>query len=142
VGIPDVTRPCSFVFLRAGDRVAVSERSDDEKGPYFRPPGGGIEFGETSTDAARRELQEELGLEIDELTPLGVLENLFQLNGRPHHEICFVFEATLEPEMLERLDGAEVMESGAVDVEVVRVMEISALETVTLYPDGVRSLLA
>lgn len=52
-----------------------------------------------------------------------------------------MFEASLEPEVLERLNGAAVIETTAVDTEVIRVMAISALDNVTLYPDGVRSLL-
>lgn len=35
-----------------GDRVLVSEMQDKIDGVFYRPPGGGIEFGETSRDAA------------------------------------------------------------------------------------------
>jgi ADP-ribose pyrophosphatase YjhB (NUDIX family) len=142
MGIANVTRPCAFVFLRAGDRVAVSEMIDPDDGTtYYRPAGGGIEFGERSGDAARRELQEELDLRIGELALLGVLENVFQMQGEPYHEICFVFEAPLEPDVLDRLDGVQVLETTASDTEIIRVLPRAALDGLTLYPDGVRALL-
>lgn len=40
-------------------------------GTYWMAPGGGIEDGETEEDAARREVQEELGINITNLVKLG-----------------------------------------------------------------------
>ena len=81
---PNVTRPCAFVFLRAGDHVLVSEMHDDVEGVFYRPPGGGIEFRETSDAAARRELQEELDVSVGDLTLIGVREEIFTLRGEPN----------------------------------------------------------
>lgn len=69
----------------------------EEPGPdgFARPLGGGIEFGESSADAARRELREELGVELEDLRLLGVLESRFELNGAAGHEIVFVYAAQL-----------------------------------------------
>jgi ADP-ribose pyrophosphatase YjhB (NUDIX family) len=58
---PNVTRPWAFVFLRSNDRVLVSEMHDPIEGVFYRPPGGGIEFGETSEEAARREVTRSSG---------------------------------------------------------------------------------
>jgi ADP-ribose pyrophosphatase YjhB (NUDIX family) len=62
---------------------------------FFRPLGGAVEFGEAAVDALRREIREELDDEIEHPVLLGVLENLFQFDGTPCHEIVFVFEARL-----------------------------------------------
>lgn len=63
---------------------------------FYRPIGGGIEFGETSCEAIVREVQEELGLSIKDLRLLGTLESLFVYNGKPGHEIVQVYDACFE----------------------------------------------
>lgn len=60
-----------------------------------RPPGGGIEFGETAQEALRREMREEFATEVEIGPRLLVLENLFSFNGMPGHEWVVVHEARL-----------------------------------------------
>ena len=81
------------VVLRPGALLVAAERDGVTGQRYFRPPGGGVEFGERAEDAVRRELREELGLELAALRLLGVIENLFTFEGLPGHEIVFVFAA-------------------------------------------------
>ena len=140
---PNVTRPCAFVFLRADDRVLVSEMRDPIEGVFYRPPGGGIEFGETSEEAARRELREELRISVDRLALLGVREEIFMHRGEPFHEIAFVYETLLAPEALEALDGIAIVEDDD-DVEIARVVSIVDLRAgrfTPLYPERVLELL-
>jgi 8-oxo-dGTP pyrophosphatase MutT (NUDIX family) len=140
---PNVTRPCAFVFLRAGDRVLVSEMHDPVEGRFYRPPGGGIEFRETSDQAARRELHEELGVTIDELALLGVREELFHLRGQPYHEIDFIYEGWVDPDALGALEGARIVENDD-DIEIARVVGVQELRDgrfAPLYPAGVLDLL-
>jgi ADP-ribose pyrophosphatase YjhB (NUDIX family) len=145
VGIPNITRPCAFVFLRSGNRLLVSEMVDED-GTFYRPPGGGIEFQEHSLDAARRELREEFDLELqsEDLTLLGVIENIFDFGGEPHHEICFIYEARVDAAVLELLDGVAVNDLPApVDYEVAKVFALPDLLALDpLYPEGVQGLLA
>ena len=51
-----------FVFVRRGDAYLVLHRSE-KQGAYWHGVAGGLEAGETSADAAARELREETGLE-------------------------------------------------------------------------------
>jgi ADP-ribose pyrophosphatase YjhB (NUDIX family) len=89
-------RPIALAAVRRGDDLLVYEGTDRASGDrIFRPLGGGIEFGETSEQAVRRELREELAAELTNVQLLGVLENIFSWEGRPHHEIVFVFGADL-----------------------------------------------
>lgn len=88
-------RPIALVYLRQDDRIFVGE-THDPTGPFtfYRPLGGGIEFGETSKAAAVREFREELGQEITNLRRVGVFESIFtDRRGRSGHEIAFVYEA-------------------------------------------------
>jgi 8-oxo-dGTP pyrophosphatase MutT (NUDIX family) len=82
---------CLFSF---GDRILVSESADIVEGDrYCRPLGGGIEFGESSATAMQREIREEIGGEIENLQLLGVIENRFIHEGKPGHEIVFLYDA-------------------------------------------------
>jgi len=140
---PNVTRPCAFVFLRAGDRVLVSEMRHPVDGIWYRPPGGGIEFRETSEEAARRELQEELRVTAVDLALLGVREEMFTLSDEPYHEIVFVYETWIASDVLEALDGTAIVEDDD-DIEVARVVDVEALRAgryAPLYPDGVLELI-
>ena len=58
-------------------------------------PGGHIEFGETGRTALRREMMEEVGVEIKDGEFLGVVENSFMQHGKPHAEINLVYEMSL-----------------------------------------------
>lgn len=81
------------VFCHQG-KVLLAECFDPAKDErYLSPVGGGVDFGEKSADAAKREVKEELGADIHQLKLLGVIENLFTYNGREGHEIVFVYEA-------------------------------------------------
>lgn len=120
------------------------EGHDPTKGQtFFRPLGGGIEFGERSADALRRELREEFGVDVDGLAYLGTLENLFVYDGRPGHEIRLIHEAQfVDPQHYERerFEGTE--ELG--DHFEAAWKPLSGLRPGgdRLYPDGLLQLIA
>ncbi|HLL82185.1 MAG TPA: NUDIX hydrolase [Longimicrobium sp.] len=89
-------RVLAIGVFREGDRILVARGVDPATGePFYRPLGGGVEFGEHAEAALRREIVEELGATIEEVRLLGVLENIFAYAGRPRHEVIFVFDARL-----------------------------------------------
>ncbi|MDQ4122954.1 MAG: NUDIX domain-containing protein [Acidobacteriota bacterium] len=104
-------RPIAICLLRNGNRILVSEGFDTVQQSYFyRPLGGGIEYGETSEAAISREIREELSVEIENIQLLGVLENIFTYQGEFGHEIVFVFDADFTDKSLyelEEIDGYE-----------------------------------
>ena len=87
-------RNLAICVFRHHSRILVAQGFDDVKNESFlRPLGGAIEFGEMAVEALRREIREELGVEIAEPVRLGVLENVFTYRGQPGHEVIFVFDA-------------------------------------------------
>lgn len=87
-------RAKSVCVFRQGQHILLAEGFDPGKNErYLMPVGGGIDFGETSASAAKREVLEEIGAEIQDIKLLGVLENLFVFDGTPGHEIVFIHEA-------------------------------------------------
>lgn len=74
------------VVVKDGDRVLLTKREDYE---VWCLPGGGIEPGETCTEAAVREMKEETGLDV-------TITRLVGVYSRPT-ENCYnlVYEATI-----------------------------------------------
>ena len=136
-------RAIAIAVIRRGGDLLVFEAHDSVKRErYYRPLGGGIEFGELAADAVRRELAEEVGSGLLDVRRLGVLENVFRLEGEPWHEIVFVFDARLADESLyerERWHGFGDIEPFPVFwLPLERVERGEAI----LYPTGLLELLA
>lgn len=90
-------RPLAICIFRNNDRILVAEGYDPVKDEHFyRPLGGGIEFGEYSQQTIHRELKEEIGAEVCELKYLGTVENIFVFNGTPGHEIIQIYDGVLK----------------------------------------------
>ncbi len=107
-------RPIAICLFRNGNRILVSEGFDTVKQNYFyRPLGGGIEYGESSKAAVAREIREELGIEIENVQLLDVLENIFIYEGQQGHEIVFVFDAKFVDKSLYKLDEIDGFEQEA-----------------------------
>jgi 8-oxo-dGTP pyrophosphatase MutT (NUDIX family) len=86
-------RVIAICVFRHDDKILVFEAYDTiDKKPFYRPLGGAVEFGETTKTAIKREIHEEIGLEATDLKLLGILENIFTNEGKPGHEIVYVYD--------------------------------------------------
>ena len=83
------------VFIHDGKVLASPAVEKSKHKHFYRLPGGKIEFGESSVEALHREIQEELGSEIENLRLLDVVENRFEYEGKRGHEIVFVYSGDL-----------------------------------------------
>jgi ADP-ribose pyrophosphatase YjhB (NUDIX family) len=83
----------------AGTAHAVSQNRPTVENPkgYHRLIGGGVRFGESHRNALLREVREELGAAVADLQFLGAVENVFQIDGVPGHEIVFLYRGRLDP---------------------------------------------
>lgn len=109
--VPARIRVIAIALVQRGDDLLVFESFDAVKRDfYYRPLGGGVEPGERAAEALAREMREELGTEILNVSQLAVLENLFECDGKPGHEVVFLFSCDLADRSIyerETIDCAE-----------------------------------
>jgi len=86
-----VERKAARAIVFDGDgKVALFHAT---KKHYHKLPGGGVEAGEDIETALRRELQEEIGCEVDSIREVGMIEeyrNRFEL-----HQLSYCFTANV-----------------------------------------------
>ena len=137
-------RPVALCVFRNNDRILVCEGFEKLKNEtFYRPLGGGIEFGEKAEDTVRRELMEEINVEVADLKYLGIIENIYIFNEKPYHEIVMIYDGALV--------NAEVYEQAVIvgreaNGDDIRAMWKSLNEfgggKSILYPPGLLELLA
>lgn len=69
-----------------------------ERYDFWYMPGGRCELLEPSNETLRREMSEELGVEVPHLHFLWVVENFFIHRGKAGHELAFYYRVTLPPD--------------------------------------------
>ncbi len=138
-------RPIAICVFRNKDRILVAEGYDPLKDEYFyRPLGGGIEFGETSAETICREMMEEIHVEVEKesLRYLGAVENIFQFNGTAGHEIVMIFDGALKVSGLYDQPLIVGKEADGEDIRAVwKGLDEFGIGKSILYPTGLLNML-
>lgn len=101
---------------------------------YYRLLGGTMEFFETGEETMRREIQEELKSDIEDLQYLGLVENRFEYKGERGHQITFLYSGNLANKDLYSQEKIPILDTKAsVEAEWVLVKDILEGRT-KLYP--------
>lgn len=126
-------RPLAVALIEKENKVLAIKGYDDVKEQtFFRLVGGGIEFGETGQETIKREFMEELGFEPKDIEYYTTVENIFEFNGKPGHEIILVYKAKL-PKNIEDQEVFYVKEEMAKD----KFAEFVTVEDNLIFPDGI-----
>ncbi len=125
-----------FHYRSAGvayqDEHVLLHRIDDED--YWVLPGGRVEFGETSIEALKREMHEELGQEIEVGRLLWMVESFLEDNRQQIHGIGLYYAMTFPTSsaISQHLDAFEVLDAAT------RLSfawhPLNRLATLTVYP--------
>lgn len=73
-----------------GGRALIVKRAHEPRKGEWSLPGGLVELGETLIDAARREIKEETGLDVDVGEVVEVFDRVHHLDGRVRYHFVIV----------------------------------------------------
>jgi ADP-ribose pyrophosphatase YjhB (NUDIX family) len=119
---------------RTAHAVSLHPATEENPHGYHRLIGGSVELGESHRDAMVREVHEELGASVRELTFLDAVENIFRIDGVLGHEVVFLYAGRLDPPP--PLSDASLTEIDGTVVPVVWRPVDDERESVPLYPSA------
>lgn len=86
--------------------------------------GGRVKIGESSEDTLKREIKEEMGKEIEILEYVSTIENFFDADDMPYHEIMFVYRVDFKDEedkkiidSIKNIEGEDELRYDWIDIE-------------------------
>lgn len=106
---------------------------------FWALPGGRAELLEPAAATLRREMQEELGIDVEVVRLLWLVENFFEYEGMDIHELGFYFLMQLPPDWpLRTVDGPFAGEEGHLPLEF-RWFPVADLPGMVVYPSFLRT---
>ena len=129
------------MVIEHGGKFLFERSYDSVKNEYFYMPfGGGVEFGETTQDAAIRGVKEELSIAVPEPELLGVKESVFSHEGSIGHDIVFVYAANLADHFDPATIIPEIFNGHPLQLAWLTWEEIETTHS-PIYPEGLAELL-
>jgi len=117
--------------LRWQDRILLCRHEKAGRGDYWLLPGGGVNSGESLTDALHRELREEVGIsdEIPVEGPVALVDSISPQRGfSTKHVVHIIFAGDLSGRSLEAATSQDAAVRGH------RLFERAELDDVVLHP--------
>lgn len=133
--LPGQIRILTLAIIKKDGKVLAQKGHDKNKNEdFFRLLGGGVDFGENSLEALKREFKEELNAEIINCKLVKVLENIFTFNGNQGHEICFVYEADFADQTNYQRQDFKILDSK--DGHTAEWVELNMENLKNIFPSG------
>lgn len=126
----------SAIIIHEGKVLLHKNKRDD----HYALLGGRVGIGEDSATAAKREVMEELGKEIEITGYVSTIENFFEMKGSKYHEILFAHRAEFKNDedkkitsTLENIEGKEYLHYEWIDID--------KLDNYKLLPEAMKPVL-
>lgn len=126
----------SAIIIHEGKVLLHKNKRDD----HYALLGGRIGIGEDSETAAKREVMEELGKEIEIIGNVATVENFFEMKGSKYHEILFAHMADFKDEedknityTLNNIEGKDYLQYEWIDID--------KLDNYKVLPEVMKSVL-
>lgn len=118
------------------DHILLHKQVEDS---YWSLPGGRVVMGEASQESLKREMQEELGIDIHVEQLIMVNENFFPYNEWDFHEIGFYYIVKAANRVIFQKDAFHGLEGDRLLYKWIPMKELSEVQ---LYPQEVKDMLA
>ena len=132
------TETVRFVYRVAGiiihnNKLLVMK---DENSPYYYIPGGKVGLQELSADAIKREIREEINIDVKVKRMLWIVENFFKddESGENFHEIGFYYLLELNDEKIFEKGNEFIMTEGGKHRLVFYWKPLEEIKDLYLYP--------
>ena len=123
-------------MIKNGNKILLHHGLTDN---HYTLPGGRVKEGETTEQALKREMKEEMGYDIDILKPVSFMENMFTDKGVQFHELLVTYELQFKDKQVYNKDKIELIES-CKDFEFV-LMDISKLDNIIFLPSKLKDII-
>lgn len=106
---------------------------------HYAIVGGRVEIGESSEETIKREVQEELGKDIEIIECIGTIENFFESKDSKYHEILFVHKIEFENDEDKTIEYALDNKEGK-DYLHYEWLELDKLDNYNLVPSVIKQI--
>lgn len=107
---------------------------------HYALVGGRVQIGENSAKTVKREMQEELGKNIEITSYIATIENFFEMKGSKYHEILFVHQAEFINEEDKKIEYTLKNKEGK-DYLQYEWLDLNKIEEYPLYPKAIQTIL-
>ena len=107
---------------------------------HYALVGGRVQIGENSAKTVKREMQEELGKNIEITGYIATIENFFEMKGAKYHEILFVHQAEFINDEDKKIEYTLKNKEGK-DYLQYEWLDLNKIEEYPLYPKVIQTIL-